>query len=355
MPQIANWPKTRAEAQAILQSHPNSDSTELHTCKVCGDTYWCPPNSLNGRFRSFCSRRCYHRYRETKPSFQRYRQSDKGKAMRRQVMQKTSSRPEVKARAAQHQRWVKFVLAVDRSQRPFNTTPWPTCTTADCHNIPISRASERCGPCTRQRRIANRPSTWRNAGKPCQTCGKPLGRYQAKYCSKTCQRRLSHKKYKERHPDAYRAARRRRKKNRSLKRRTVKLQKAQNGEFIRQCLQCDKTFDAFRMKGRIPKFCGKKCENRAHELRRRARKRSVFIEVVSVKKLLKWQHGKCYHCGYKINTGKSAPHPKSLTIDHLVPLSLGGDHSYANTVASCWKCNCAIKGARAIDEQLKLL
>jgi 5-methylcytosine-specific restriction endonuclease McrA len=75
--------------------------------------------------------------------------------------------------------------------------------------------------------------------------------------------------------------------------------------------------------------------------------------VVSKKKLLKWQDGRCYHCNCKIRLDVEAPHPKSLTLDHLVPLALGGEHSYANTVASCWDCNCSIKGDRAINEQLK--
>jgi 5-methylcytosine-specific restriction endonuclease McrA len=83
-------------------------------------------------------------------------------------------------------------------------------------------------------------------------------------------------------------------------------------------------------------------------------KRNAFVEVVSVKKLAKWQDWKCYHCGRKIDPTKTAPHPRSLTLDHLVPLALGGEHSYANTAASCWDCNCKVKGVRAIGEQLKL-
>ena len=297
MPQIANWPKTRAEAQAILEAHPEATSTETHACKVCNDKYWCPPNPLNGRFRSFCSKACYYRNNEKNPGFQRYRNSDKGKAMRRQVRRKSSSRPEVKARAAQYQRWVKLVLTLDPSQRPFDTTPWPTCTTDGCHNILPSRIKAPCRYCAWQQRIANRPNTWRNAGKPCKgRCGKTLTRYQ----QHTCLDEQCVKTYQRESPQ-YRATRR---------------------------------------KGRQ---------------RRRARKRACFVEIVDVMMLLKWQHGKCYHCDQRIDVTKSSPHPKSLTLDHLVPLALGGDHSYANTVASCWDCNCSIKGVRPIGEQLKLV
>lgn len=297
MPKIANWPPTPAQAQAVRNQHLDAPPHHIHTCKVCGDTYWCPPNKTNGRFRSFCSKRCYHRHRETNPSFKRYRQSDKGKAMRRQVMRKSSSRPEVKARAAQYRRWVKFVFTVDPSQRPFDTTPWPTCTTDGCHNILPSRIKATCRYCAWQQRIANRPNTWRNAGKPCKGgCGKPLTRYQQHTC---------------------------------LDPECVKIYQRNNPDWI--------------------------ATRRIISQRRRARKRAAFVEDVDVAVHLEWQNRKCYHCGCKIDITQSVPHPKSLTLDHLVPLALGGEHSYANTVASCWKCNCSIKGVRAIGEQLKLM
>ena len=293
MPQIANWPKTPAEAQTILESHPEATPDQRHTCKVCGDPYWCPPNPVNGRHRSFCSKTCYYRHNEKNPGFQRYRQSDKGKAMRRQVLRKSSNRPEAKARAAQHYRWQKLVWSLDPSQRPFNLTPWPTCTTEGCCNINSRRNFTRCTWCSYQAALAR---SWRNAGKPCIICSKPLTRYQHFLCdSSECER-----EHKRTNPD--RIARR-----------------------------------------------------RIDKKRRRARKRAAFVENVDVTVHFQWQQGRCYHCGHKIQIDKPSPHPKSLTLDHLIPLALGGDHSYANTAASCWNCNCAIKGDRAIGEQLKLV
>ena len=293
MPQIANWPKTRAEAQAILQSHPNPPHDTTHTCKVCNDLFYCERHPQSHRVRSFCSRQCYHRHADSNPGFQRYRQSDKGKAMRRQVMSKSASRPEAIARRAQHQRWEKLVLTLDPSQRPFDTTPWPTCTTDGCHNINSRRNFTKCTQCTWQAALER---SWRNAGKPCVVCSKPLTRYQHILCdSEECK-----KEYERTNPNRI-----------ALRRITSK--------------------------------------------RRRARKRAAFVEDVDVMLHFEWQEGRCYHCNRKIDITKSAPHPKSLTLDHLVPLALGGDHSYANTAASCWKCNCTIKGVDAIGEQLKLV
>ncbi len=42
------------------------------------------------------------------------------------------------------------------------------------------------------------------------------------------------------------------------------------------------------------------------------------------------------------------------TIDHIIPLSQGGEHSYKNTQLACFECNCK-KGDRGIPggEQLR--
>jgi len=294
MPQIANWPKTRAEAQAILQSHPNPPHDTTHTCKVCNDLFYCERHPQSHRVRSFCSRQCYYRHQDTNPGFQRYRQTDRGKAMRRRVMYKSQARPEAIARLAQYQRWQKLVLTLDRSQRPFDNTPWPTCTTDGCHNINSRRNFTKCTQCTWQAALKR---AWRNAGKLCKGgCGKQVTRYQQLTCG--------------------------------------------NPECMKIYLRESPRHKAIRRKN--------------HQ-RRRARERIAFVEDVEVMLHFQWQKGRCYHCNRKIDLTKSAPHPKSLTLDHLVPLALGGDHSYANTAASCWDCTCSIKGDRAIGEQLKLV
>ena len=221
--------------------------------------------------------------------------------MRQRVQSRFMSKPGIQERyrlkAQQYSRWVQLVYALDPSQLPFDTTPWPTCTTDGCHNILPSRIAAPCRYCAWQQRIANRPNTWRNAGKPCKgRCGKQLTRYQQHTCLDP---------------------------------------------------ECIKTYQR-----ESPKH---KASRRKHRHVRRARKRAAFVENVDVMLHFQWQQGRCYHCDRKIDLTKSAPHPNSLTLDHLVPLALGGDHSYANTAASCWDCNCSIKGVRAIGEQLKLV
>lgn len=47
------------------------------------------------------------------------------------------------------------------------------------------------------------------------------------------------------------------------------------------------------------------------------------------------------------------PHPKAPTIDHVVPVSEGGDDTRTNVQLACFRCNSA-KGARG-SQQLALI
>jgi hypothetical protein len=50
--------------------------------------------------------------------------------------------------------------------------------------------------------------------------------------------------------------------------------------------------------------------------------------------------GRCGYCGCT---------PEKLTVDHMHPVSLGGDDSSANTVACCFSCN-TLKANYTVDE-----
>lgn len=97
---------------------------------------------------------------------------------------------------------------------------------------------------------------------------------------------------------------------------------------------------------------GKRLHRQAKQ-RRRARKLEVWDEDVDVMVLADWQKWKCYLCGKPISKKTKVPDSLSLTLDHLVPLSLGGRHSYANCAAAHFGCN-SKKSAGSMNEQLKL-
>lgn len=79
--------------------------------------------------------------------------------------------------------------------------------------------------------------------------------------------------------------------------------------------------------------------------RYRARKRGAVVEVFSRSAVLERDGWVCQLCMEPIDRAAGFPDVRSAAIDHIVPLSLGGQHSLANTQASHFGCN-ASKGAR---------
>lgn len=61
-------------------------------------------------------------------------------------------------------------------------------------------------------------------------------------------------------------------------------------------------------------------------------------------KILERDSNKCRYCGCEVT-------PKNATLDHIKPMSEGGDHSADNLVTRCLKCN-SIKSARKPEETL---
>ena len=88
---------------------------------------------------------------------------------------------------------------------------------------------------------------------------------------------------------------------------------------------------------------------RSAEYKRKALKKSAFVEDVDRDSVMlrdKWQ---CHLCKEKIP--KDAVWPNGLfgTLDHVMPLNKGGLHSYANIKAAHLSCNCS-KNDRVIGQ-----
>jgi 5-methylcytosine-specific restriction endonuclease McrA len=65
---------------------------------------------------------------------------------------------------------------------------------------------------------------------------------------------------------------------------------------------------------------------------RRARKRNAFVEAVKAEEVFLRSDGICGICGGPVSREK-------FHVDHIIPLSKGGQHSYANTQAAHPLCN----------------
>lgn len=88
--------------------------------------------------------------------------------------------------------------------------------------------------------------------------------------------------------------------------------------------------------------------------RRRARQRGAQHERVERLKAFERDGWRCGRCGKKVNGRLKWPHPWCATLDHIVPLALGGDHTYENVQLAHWRCNNE-KGHRLAGDQLALL
>lgn len=79
---------------------------------------------------------------------------------------------------------------------------------------------------------------------------------------------------------------------------------------------------------------------------RRQRQRSAnWVRGISVRSLRKRDGDLCCYCGITmtfttISRASGAQYiPTKATIEHVIPLSRNGDHSWENTKLCCWQCN----------------
>lgn len=58
---------------------------------------------------------------------------------------------------------------------------------------------------------------------------------------------------------------------------------------------------------------------------------------------------RCALCRRKVNMLLTAPHLMMASIDHVIPLSVGGDDTKVNVQLAHWLCNTR-KGNRGVDQ-----
>lgn len=109
-----------------------------------------------------------------------------------------------------------------------------------------------------------------------------------------------------------------------------------------QCTVCDKSFIGPRNK----KYCSSRCKISAaraalprQQLTYRAQRAGArIVEEVDPAVVYQRDRGLCYLCNEFVD--RSAPMgPTYATVDHVVPMSKGGVHSYANVKLAHLGCN----------------
>jgi hypothetical protein len=167
----------------------------------------------------------------------------------------------------------------------------------------------------------------------CKRCGGDGARREGWYCSADC--RLATAREKE-----------------------LARAKTRHAGKVCECTVCGSLFEPeYGTKKRS--FCSDTCDAlgaRAHKgnSRRssRARRYGVLTEPVRREEVYARDAWTCGLCGTPIDPALAWPHPKSATMDHVVPLSRGGAHTYLNVQAAHLMCNSA-KGS-ALPGELRL-
>lgn len=223
--------------------------------------------------------------------------------------------------------------------------------------LPTHGKQRRCG------KDCGRKSHWYSTPKPCKHCGEvfqPTGGPKQQFCSPECGRTFIAAARSQPtacrfcgdlvpridgHPrelhDACRAF-------------LAQVRALPKGipSHLRRCAWCGRDFST---SNRRAVFCSIECRRSGTLQRIHLRWRGVLRgERIPLSRIYQRDRGVCQLCGKRISRRFAPPDPRSATLDHIVPLSLGGRHASENVQLAHFGCN-ARKGNRPAGEQLRIL
>ena len=103
-------------------------------------------------------------------------------------------------------------------------------------------------------------------------------------------------------------------------------------------------------------YCGPSCQVKSPKGKklvdnRNALKRGAYVADVYRAEIYRRDGWRCQICKLKVNPRYTGAHPKAPSLDHIIPLSLGGTHEPSNVQLAHFGCN-ARKGNRSANDQL---
>jgi len=146
-----------------------------------------------------------------------------------------------------------------------------------------------------------------------------------------------------------------------IKRKNVKTNKNTVGiAYKKKCGCCKKEFGFVQLKGGRPKYCEicrivknklvKQKWNRIHKGKRRAKERCVRADKIDPFDIFARDKWTCKLCGCKTPKVKRGTYDSDAPeLDHILPLSKGGEHKISNVQCACRKCNQA-KGDKPLGQ-----
>ena len=123
-----------------------------------------------------------------------------------------------------------------------------------------------------------------------------------------------------------------------------------------ECRECDTAFNPRTSRQVFCSFkCSKKNDKRIQRSKRRAKIRDAQVEAVNPTLVFDRDGWKCQLCGCSTpKKYRGTYKDKAPELDHVIPLALGGEHSYDNAQCLCRLCN-RTKGSDDISQGRFLL
>ena len=174
--------------------------------------------------------------------------------------------------------------------------------------------------------------------KICTECYKPFivggFRQRVKQCSDICKQKYQRKYWK----------------NQERKYKGYKL-------YIKECLICKKELKTWKKSQKVHVgLCQERWNRITHNINfKKYKAKRNNIKSMDIRVVFDDSLGKCQLCGRELNLKTEYPHPRSCSIDHIIPISCGGADEYYNVQLACFECN-SNKGNGTMPggEQLKL-
>lgn len=167
----------------------------------------------------------------------------------------------------------------------------------------------------RERKANQQPKPMKQA-RYCKICGAEIAR--GVYCGDECEKE---------------------------QRRRESFQRSSTKKILKErlCNECGKLFiPEYGNKRRsfCSDYCLHKNLHRRRKQKERARMRGAKIEIVNTMVVFARDGWRCQICKMKLKRkDRGTLKDSAPELDHIIPLSKGGEHSYRNTQCACRKCN----------------
>ena len=133
----------------------------------------------------------------------------------------------------------------------------------------------------------------------------------------------------------------------------------------KSCQLCGKSYAVF-LSNANSQYCSPRCISLAYSITHRdklrqkslrytTRKINQFIEDVSLDYIYTRDRGICQLCGKPVDKTLRHPNVKSASLDHIMPISLGGLHENKNCQLTHLGCNCRKNNNIETNKQLILI